>query len=83
MTRNYGNGSTASGQFSRSNGTRTETIEIRPLRPNQAVILPGVGVKGKGVKLEVRREVVVAQLAERSLPIPEDPGSNPDIGKFY
>ena len=27
--------------------------------------------------------VVVAQLAERSLPIPEDPGSNPVIGNFY
>ena len=28
-------------------------------------------------------EVVVAQLAERSLPIPEDLGSNPAIGNFY
>ena len=28
-------------------------------------------------------EVVVAQLAERSLAIPEDPGSNPVIGNFY
>ena len=28
-------------------------------------------------------EVVVAQLAERSLMIPEDPGSNPVIGNFY
>ena len=28
-------------------------------------------------------EVVVAQLAERSLPIPEDLGSNPVIGNFY
>ena len=28
-------------------------------------------------------EVVVAQLAERSLTIPEDPGSNPVIGSFY
>ena len=27
--------------------------------------------------------VVVAQLAARSLPIPEDPGSNPVIGNFY
>ena len=25
----------------------------------------------------------VAQLAERSLPIPENLGSNPDIGNFY
>ena len=29
------------------------------------------------------REVVVAQLAERSPTIPEDPGSNPVIGNFY
>ena len=29
------------------------------------------------------REVVVAQLAERSLTIPEDPGSIPVIGNFY
>ena len=28
-------------------------------------------------------EVVVAQLAERLLMIPEDPGSNPAIGNFY
>ena len=28
-------------------------------------------------------EVVVAQLAERSLTIPEDPGSIPVIGNFY
>ena len=28
------------------------------------------------------RAVVVAQLAERSLPIPEVRGSNPDNGKF-
>ena len=27
--------------------------------------------------------VVVAQLAEQLLPIPEDPGSNPVIGNFY
>jgi len=27
--------------------------------------------------------VVVAQLAEQSLPIPKDPGSNPVIGNFY
>ena len=31
----------------------------------------------------VPREVVVAQLAERSPTIPEDPGSNPVIGNFY
>lgn len=53
MTRNFA--LTSSGQFSRGGG-RTETIEIRPLRPNQATILPGVGVKGKGVKLEVSFE---------------------------
>ena len=34
-------------------------------------------------KLVIQREVVVAQLAERSLMIPEDPGSNPVIGNFY
>ena len=33
-------------------------------------------------KYEIR-EVVVAQLAERSLTIPEDPGSIPVIGNFY
>ena len=54
MTRNFA--LTSSGQFSRGGGGRTETIEIRPLRPNQATILPGVGVKGKGVKLEVSLE---------------------------
>ena len=27
--------------------------------------------------------VVVAQLKARSLPIPEDTGSNPDIGNIY
>ena len=27
--------------------------------------------------------MVVAQLTEQSLPIPEDPGSNPFIGNFY
>ena len=27
--------------------------------------------------------VVVAQLTARSLPLQEDPGSNPVIGKFY
>ena len=31
----------------------------------------------------LKRAVVVAQLAERSRPIPEDTGSNPDIGNFY
>ena len=35
-----------------------------------------------GQKL-LNREVVVAQLAERSLTIPEDPGSIPVIGNFY
>ena len=29
------------------------------------------------------QRAVVVQLAERSLPIPEDPGSNPTIGNFY
>ena len=35
------------------------------------------------IKLTQPRVVVVAQLAERSLPIPEDPGSNPAIGNLY
>ena len=35
--------------------------------------------KGKFVLI---RAVVVAQLADRSLPIPDDPGSNPVIGNF-
>ena len=30
-----------------------------------------------------RRAVVVAKSVERFLPTLEDPGSNPDIGKFY
>ena len=34
-------------------------------------------------RLTHRWEVVVAQLAERSLTIPEDPGSIPVIGNFY
>ena len=35
-----------------------------------------------GIKNCQLREVVVAQLAERSLMIPEAPGSNPVIGNF-
>ena len=31
----------------------------------------------------ISRAVVVAHLTARSLPIPEDPGSNPVIGNFY
>lgn len=34
-------------------GVRVEMTEIRPLRPNQAVILPGVAVFGQGMKFEV------------------------------
>ena len=34
-------------------GVRVEMTEIRPLRPNQAVILPGVAVLGQGLKFEV------------------------------
>ena len=29
-----------------------------------------------------KRAVVVAQLSEQSLPLPDDPGSNPVIGNF-
>ena len=36
-----------------------------------------------GKNLDDLRAVVVAQLAEWSLPIAEDPGSNPVIGNFY
>ena len=32
---------------------------------------------------DYNQAVVVAQMSERSLPMPEDPGSNPAIGKFY
>ena len=35
------------------------------------------------IRLTTRWAVVVAQLAELSLPIPEDPGLNPVIGNFY
>ena len=37
----------------------------------------------KHIKRLAFRAVVVAQLAERLLPISEDPGSNPVIGNFY
>ena len=44
-----------------------------------------LGPSNQSVKFQQRiiRAVVVAQLAERLLPIPEDPGSNPPIGNFY
>ena len=35
------------------------------------------------VSWPLTKAVVVVQLAERLLPIPEDPGSNPVIGNFY
>ena len=35
------------------------------------------------LKQQDNKAVVVAQLAARSLLIPEDPGSNPVIGNFY
>ena len=34
-------------------GVRVEMTEIRPLRPNQSCILPGVAVLGQGLKFEV------------------------------
>ena len=34
-------------------GVRVEMTEIKPLRPNQATILPGVAVMGQGMKFEV------------------------------
>ena len=33
--------------------------------------------------IDLCQAVVVAQLAERSLLIPEDPGSNPALGNFH
>ena len=34
-------------------GVRVEMTEIKPLRPNQATILPGVAVMGQGMRFEV------------------------------
>ena len=39
--------------------------------------------KQKSLVVAVVVAVVVAQLAERSLPVPEDPGSNPVFCNFY
>ena len=36
-------------------GVSVEMTEIRPLRPNQAIILPGVAVLGHGLKFEVSK----------------------------
>lgn len=33
--------------------------EIRPSRPNQDVILPGMLVRGKGVKFEVKKDSIL------------------------
>ena len=35
-------------------GVSVEMTEIRPLRPNQCTILPGVAVLGHGLKFQVR-----------------------------
>lgn len=43
-------------------GVRVEMTEIRPLRPNQAVILPGVAVLGQSLKFEVRILTVILSL---------------------
>ena len=34
-------------------GVSVEMTEIRPLRPNQCTILPGVAVLGQGLKFQV------------------------------
>ena len=36
-------------------GVRVEMTEIKPLRPNQATILPGVAVMGQGMRFEVNK----------------------------
>ena len=33
-------------------GVRVEMTEIKPLRPNQATILPGVAVMGQGMRFD-------------------------------
>ena len=38
-------------------GVSVEMTEIRPLRPNQAIILPGVAVLGHGLKFEVSKNI--------------------------
>ena len=38
-------------------GVSVEMTEIRPLRPNQAIILPGVAVLGHGLKFEVSKTI--------------------------
>ena len=43
----------------------------------------GAPKNGKCLKTVFSWAVVVAQLAEWSLPITEDPGSNPVIGNLY
>ena len=39
-------------------GVRVEMTEIKPLRPNQATILPGVAVMGQGMKFEVNMPIL-------------------------
>ena len=39
-------------------GVRVEMTEIKPLRPNQATILPGVAVMGQGMRFEVNRVIL-------------------------
>ena len=43
-------------------GVSVEMTEIRPLRPNQAIILPGVAVLGHGLKFEVSKIISLCSL---------------------
>ena len=43
-------------------GVSVEMTEIRPLRPNQAIILPGVAVLGHGLKFEVSKIILFCSL---------------------
>jgi hypothetical protein len=37
-------------------GGRVELIELRPVRPNQDIILPTMVVMGRGIKFEVMKQ---------------------------
>ena len=48
-------------------GVRVEMTEIKPLRPNQATILPGVAVMGQGMRFEVNRLLLETFLKDVSV----------------
>ena len=50
-------------------GVSVEMTEIRPLRPNQAIILPGVAVLGQGLKFEVRYILFLITITSINRPI--------------